>query len=154
MTSAPGSALAARVHWVVAELDARGEIDAHAALCLRHAIGAAHTRAVQTILVDLRDLTAINRVGVALLRAHAVDCQAHDQALGLLISGEERHRQIAEALERGGLGDALHYTDEPPCRAPRSACGSSIRRRASAAGAWRAPPGACRPAACAGREPR
>lgn len=114
MTSAPGSALAPRVHWVVAELDARGEIDAHAALCLRHAIGAAHTRAVQTILVDLRDLTAINRVGVALLRAHAVDCQAHDQALGLLISGEVRHRQIAEALDRGGLGDALHYTDEPP----------------------------------------
>lgn len=101
------------MHWVIAELDGRGEIDAHAALCLRHAIGAAHTRPVETILVDLRDLTAINRVGVALLRAHRVDCHSHGQTLGLLISGEERHRHIAEALERGGLADALHYTDEP-----------------------------------------
>lgn len=102
-----------RVHRVTCELDVRGEIDAHAAMCLRQAIGAGRAAPLQTILVDLRDLTAIGPDGVALLRAHDADCRAHGIELGLLISGHERHARIARALVLAGLGDALRYTIEP-----------------------------------------
>lgn len=119
MTIASGSTRHGRVHRVVAELDGRGEIDAHAALCLRHAIDAAQAGRADTVLVDLRDLTAIDRIGVALFRAHNGDCHSHGKTLGLLISGEERHRPIADAFGRGGLGETLRYAHEP--REPASA---------------------------------
>jgi anti-anti-sigma factor len=134
MTVAPGSMPdARRVHRVVAELDGRGEIDAHAALCLRHAIDAAHAGPATTILVDLRDLTAITPMGVALFRAHDADCRSHGETLGLLINGEERHRHIADAFERGGLADTLHFTGRPlppagACRLRLIEPASSVRR--------------------------
>ena len=101
------------VHRVIRELDARGEIDAHAAMCLHHAIGAASARAIEMILVDLRDLTAINPAGLALLTAHHANCHAHGVEFGLLIRGDERHDPVAEAFVLAGLGDALQYTCEP-----------------------------------------
>lgn len=146
MTIAPQSTPGGRVHRVVAELDRRGEIDAHAALCLRHAIDVAHAGPAATILVDLRDLTAINPIGVALFRAHDADCRSHGQTLGLLISGDERHRDIADAFERGGLADALHYTGRPrpPAAARRLRLiidpASSVRRGRLARAARRVSP--------------
>ncbi len=98
-----------RVHWVIAELDAGGEIDAHAAMCLRHAIDAARGGAIELILVDLRDLTAIDAGGLTQFRRHGADCRAHGIDLGLLISGAEHHDAIAEAFVLAGLGDQLHY---------------------------------------------
>jgi anti-anti-sigma factor len=84
-----------RVHWVVVELDAHGEIDAHAAMCLRQAIGEAHAGAIELVLVDLRDLTAINSAGLALLTTFNAGCQAHGMDLGLLIrSGGVKSRDV------------------------------------------------------------
>jgi anti-anti-sigma factor len=98
-----------RVHWVIAELDDRGEIDSHAAMCLRHAIEAARARTVELILVDLRDLTGLDTFGLELLTAQRADCRAHGVELGLLISGPERPNQIAEALVLAGIGDTLRH---------------------------------------------
>ena len=130
-----------RVHRVTAELDSRGEIDAHAALCLRHAIGAAHGGPVATILVDLRDLTAIDPIGVALFRAHDGDCRSHGHTLGLLISGDARHRHIADAFERGGLAATLQI------HRPAARAGHRVSPQAHRARFERAPrtPGAHRP---------
>jgi len=107
------TALRWRVHRVTCELDARGEIDAHAAMCLHQGIAARRAAPLEMVLVDLRDLTAIGPDGLALLRAHNADCHAHGIELGLLISGHERHDQIAEAFVLAGLGDALRYAIEP-----------------------------------------
>ena len=54
-------------------------------MCLRHAIDAARTAAIEIVLVDLRDLTAGNAAGLALFCAHTVGCHAHGMDLGLLI---------------------------------------------------------------------
>ena len=118
---APGDAMSAaakptlpwRVHHVVAELDARGEVDGHTAMCLRLAIDAAHPARTEMVRIDLRDLTAIDSAGLKLFAALNANCHAHGMDLGLLISGHERHRQIAEAFVLAGLGDTLHYTGEP-----------------------------------------
>lgn len=111
MTTTAPAPLRWRVHWAVCELDADGEIDEHAAMCLRHAIDAAHSAAIEIILVDLRDLTTVNAAGLALFRAHTAGCHAHGMELGLLIG---RHTpQIAEAFVLAGLGEQLRYTHEP-----------------------------------------
>jgi anti-anti-sigma factor len=108
-----------RVHWVVVELDARGEIDAHAAMCLRHAIGEARAGAIELVLVDLRDLAGIDSAGLALLTTHNARCQAHGMDLGLLIRSGGGHDTVAEAFVLAGLGHALHYAaDRRPPAAP------------------------------------
>lgn len=56
MTATTPVSLRWRVHWATCELDACGEIDEHATMCLRHAIDAACTGRVEIVLVDLRDL--------------------------------------------------------------------------------------------------
>ena len=113
MTVTPRPAQRWRVHRVVAELDVHGEIDRHAAMCLHQAIGDARASAVEMVLVDLRDLTAIDPAAVALLRAHHVDCQAHGVDLGLLIGRGEGHARITEALVLAGLGATLRFSGEP-----------------------------------------
>ncbi len=106
------TALRWRVRWVIAELDAGGEIDAHAAMCLGHALEAARGSAIELILVDLRDLTAIDAAALTQFSRHGADCRAHGIDLGLLISGGEHHDQIAEAFVLAGLCDQLHYACE------------------------------------------
>lgn len=101
------------MHWVIAELDVHGEIDAHAALCLHHAIAGARANAIDMVLVDLRDLTAITPAGATLFGAQRADCRTRGIELGLLISGRQRNAPVAQALVRAGLGDTLHYTCEP-----------------------------------------
>ena len=101
-------------HWVIAELDARGEIDAHAAMCLSHGIDAGLTANVKAIVIDLRDLTAIDATGLALFVRARADCQARGAELGLLMSGRASHVPIAYAFASVGLGGQLDYTGEPP----------------------------------------
>jgi anti-anti-sigma factor len=88
-----------RSHWVVAELDARGAIDAHAKMCLRHGIEGALASGADTIVVDLRDLLSIDPFGVALFAQTRAQCHAHGTRLELLISGDETGRAIAGALD-------------------------------------------------------
>jgi anti-anti-sigma factor len=108
-----------RVHHVVAELDARGEIDEHAAICLRCAIDGAQPSTTELVLVDLRDLTAIDDAGLRLFATRNADCNARGMEMGLLISGHERHDEIHEAFVLAGLGDALHHTSN--ARVPAAA---------------------------------
>jgi anti-anti-sigma factor len=111
-----------RPRWVIAELDVDGTIDGHTAMCLRHAIEDAPAGASATILVDLRELTAIDADGVELFVRHDATCRARGEELGLLICGEARHDEIARAFDEGGLGDQLQFTIDPapPPRAPRT----------------------------------
>jgi anti-anti-sigma regulatory factor len=110
-----------RPRWIIAELDVDGTIDEHAAMCLRLAIEDAPAGASATVLVDLRELTAIDADGVELFVRHDATCRAHGVELGLLICGEARHDEIASAFDEAGLGDQLQFTIEPapPPRAPR-----------------------------------
>jgi ABC-type transporter Mla MlaB component len=66
----------ARRHWVVAELDACGEIDVHAAMCLRNGVRGALALGATHVTVDLRDLAAIDGGASALLRRLRTDCRA------------------------------------------------------------------------------
>ena len=111
-----------RPRWVIAELDVDGNIDEHAAMCLQHAIEGARAGACATILVDLRELTAIDANGVELFVRHDATCRARSMELGLLICGDARHDEIARAFDEAGLGDQLQFTIEPgpPPRAPRT----------------------------------
>lgn len=135
MTLATSAALSSRVHRVIPELDARGEIDSHAAMCLRLAIQDARTDAFESVLVDLRDLIAIDSAGLALFGVHDSDCDAHGVTLELLLSGDTRHAELAEAFVRAGLGDMLRYADEP--EVPAVADHVGLRVRAGAARARR-----------------
>ena len=110
--SVPASAaLRWRVHWVIAELDVRGEIDDHATMCLRHAIDAAPVGAIELVLVDLRDLTAIDDGGLELFARLGADCCARGLDLGLLLDGNEHHDAIAEAFVLAGLGEQLRHAE-------------------------------------------
>ena len=106
-----------RPAWVIAELDARGEIDGHAAMCLRHAIEGTSTESTRPLLVDLRDLSAIDRAGLELFAEGHASCLARGVELGLLLSGHARHAAIAQAFVDAGLGEQLRFTG--PARTPR-----------------------------------
>ncbi len=56
----------ARARWIVVELDARGVIDAHAAMGLQFSVRGALEAQAGAIVIDLRDLVAIDAPGVAL----------------------------------------------------------------------------------------
>jgi anti-anti-sigma regulatory factor len=120
-THAPTSSRCDRPRWVIAELDVDGSIDEHAAMCLRLAIEGGRPGACATILVDLRELTAIDADGVDLFVRHDATCREHGVELGLLICGDARHDEIARAFDEAGLGDQLQFTIEPgpPPRAPQ-----------------------------------
>jgi anti-anti-sigma regulatory factor len=133
--SAPSSSRCARPRWVIAELDVDGRIDEHAALCLRLAIEDPRAGPSTTILVDLRELTAIDAGGVDLFVRHDADCRARGVELGLLICGDARHDQIARAFDEAGLGDQLQFTCEPAPPLPRT----RAPRRAAPPGAGSQP---------------
>lgn len=106
---------------MIAELDVHGEIDAHAALCLRRAIEAACARPNALILVDLRDLTAIDAAGVGVFVQANANCRSSGAQLGLLISGHERHDAVVAAFNAAGLVDQLQFTCEPHTSPPVTA---------------------------------
>jgi anti-anti-sigma regulatory factor len=120
-TPAPPPSRCDGPRWVIAELDVDGIIDEHAAMCLQHAMGGGRAGRSATILVDLRELTAIDADGVDLFVRHDATCRARGVELGLLICGDQRHDEIARAFDEAGLGDQLQFTIEPgpPPRAPR-----------------------------------
>jgi anti-anti-sigma factor len=120
-----------RPRWVIPELDARGEIDAHAAMCLQHTIQGAPTSGAGAIIVDLRDLTSIDAAALKLFVRAQADCRARGTDLGLLISGHERHDAIANAFGSAGLADQLQFTCEPlaPALAPAPALPRAPRLR-------------------------
>jgi anti-anti-sigma factor len=115
-----------RPRWLVAELDVDGAIDAHAALCLRNAIEDAGAVDGPALLVDLRDLGAIDAAGVRLLAAASASCRVRGMTLGLLISADARHDAIAGAFDAAGLDYARRVPQagaqsEPPPAARRVA---------------------------------
>lgn len=91
------------VHWVIPELDADGQIDGHAAMCLRVAITEAVAVDAADILIDLRDLTALDEDAIALLRWAHDACRAHALHLDLLVGVRAPHDTLAQALTRAGL---------------------------------------------------
>jgi anti-anti-sigma factor len=99
----------ARARWIVVELDARGEIDEHAAMCLQFSVRGAVEAQARAIVIDLRDLMAIDAPGVALFERADADCRARGISLGLLISADQRHDAIAGDLEAAGLVDRLLF---------------------------------------------
>jgi anti-anti-sigma factor len=125
MPGPPPAPRPTRPRWVIAELDAGGEIDDHAAMCLRQAIEA-HGSAAAPILVDRRELSAIDGVGLELFVRHHADCRTRGIELGLLICGDARQRAIARAFDAAGLGDQLQFvrasagTSEPRAPAGRA----------------------------------
>jgi hypothetical protein len=68
-------------------------------MCLSHGIEGALAGAADTIVVDLRDLLAIDPFGVALFAQTRAQCHAHEIKLELLISGDATGRAIADALD-------------------------------------------------------
>jgi anti-anti-sigma factor len=113
----------ARPRWVIAELDVNGEIDDHAAMCLQFAIEAACAVSAEKVLVDLRELMAIDAPGLALFVRHDADCRATEVGLSILICADARQEAIARAFTGAGLGDRLQYTFQPaaPPRPPARA---------------------------------
>jgi anti-anti-sigma regulatory factor len=140
-TPAPPPFRPSRPRWVIAEPDVNGTIDEHAALCLRLAIEDSRVGPSTTILVDLRELTAIAAAGVSLFVHHDADCRARGVALGLLICGDARHDEIARAFDEAGLGDQLQFTCEPgPPPRPRRTRLRRRHARAAHAGSQRSVP--------------
>lgn len=99
-------------------------LDEHAAMCLRLATehpgtGAARTR----IVIDLRDLTAVDARAVGLLDAATADCRAREDCLTLLLRHGAAHRAIADVFAAAGFAveradHAAPISPQAP-RAPR-----------------------------------
>jgi anti-anti-sigma factor len=115
-----------RPRWIVAELDVRGEIDAHAALCLHNAVDAAPAGVGADLLVDLRDLTAIDDDGLRLLVELRAGCRVRAIGLELLICGDAHHDAIAGAFDVAGLA----YTRSAPRASAHSEPPPAARRTA------------------------
>jgi anti-anti-sigma regulatory factor len=94
-------------------------------MCLRHALDHPAEPATQ-VIIDLRDLTAINSRALALLTTVTADCPAHAQGLTLLLGGGSDHAAIADALRCAGLGDQIVIASRSP--APASESPHGIRR--------------------------
>src|SRR5687767_11236777 len=78
------------LRWVVAELDAHGQLDEHAAMCLRLATDHP-AKAATRIVIDLRDLTAVDSRAVGLLDAATADGRARAAGLTLLLRHGAAH---------------------------------------------------------------
>lgn len=92
-----------RQRWIVAELDARAEIDTYAALCLRNALDAGDRAATPTVWVDLRDLLALGASALDVLVQANADCRARGSELAVLLGGHPLHDRVAEHLAAAGL---------------------------------------------------
>jgi anti-anti-sigma regulatory factor len=115
---------APRARWVIAELDVRGEIDDHAAMCLAFGVAAAREDDVLSLVVDLRELNAIDDHGIGLFLAHDAACRAAGVGLEILVCTDARQRAIVSAFTAAGLGDRLRsrepaFPAAPPPAAPR-----------------------------------
>jgi hypothetical protein len=82
-------------------------------MCLRHGIAGALAQGPSTVVVDLRDLTAIGAAGVALLAQLRADCRANAIELRLLICDGAHHGAIAHALTRRGLAIERRFAPRP-----------------------------------------
>jgi anti-anti-sigma regulatory factor len=124
-------------HWVIPELDAHGEIDSHAAMCMRFTIDALLAGGAAAIVIDLRDVTAVEGDGRALLiNAHRA-CRAAGVDLGLLMGVGVARGRVAGSLERAGLDTQLHPPQRPaPAPAPAPAPRRSPRPRHLPALQW------------------
>jgi anti-anti-sigma regulatory factor len=91
------------VHSVIPELGADGQIDAHAAMTLRLAFAEAIDVDGRDVLIDLRDLTAIDDDAIAVLRWARDACRAHDLHLALLVGDRAPSDPVPHALARAGL---------------------------------------------------
>ena len=92
-----------RPRLVIAELDARGEIDSHTALCLRCAIEDLLAHGASEIVIDLRDLTAIDRPALALLHQARRTAAAAGVPLSLLIDERSAGGDLVRVVGRSGL---------------------------------------------------
>jgi anti-anti-sigma factor len=97
---APVIAARFRPHRIVAELDAHGAIDGHAAMCLNYAIAGALAGGARSIVIDQRDLTTIDAAALALFAKGRADCHAHGVELELLVSDRAAHRALAHQRHR------------------------------------------------------
>jgi anti-anti-sigma regulatory factor len=108
----------ARPRWVIAELDVNGEIDDHAVMCLAYAIEGARDLVADTIIVDLRELTAIDDRRLGMFVAHDAACRADHVQLAILVCPDARQQAIVGAFMAAGLGDRLRFAQPPAPAAP------------------------------------
>lgn len=111
----------APTRWVVLELDARGEIDDHAAMCLRHAVAGALAMGAARIVVDLRDLSAVDAHALTLLEQLHADCAANATTLRLLVCEPADDDTIAGLRRRArpqGDPGAIDRVPSRPAGAP------------------------------------
>ena len=92
-----------RSRLVIVELDARGEIDSHAAMCLRVAIEDLVAHGVGEIVIDLRDLTAIDAPAIALLHEARRVAAAAGVVLSLLVDEQPSAGHVTRVLRQSGL---------------------------------------------------
>lgn len=107
--------IAPTARWPIPELDANGEIDDHAEMCLRFTVQDLVASGAAEIVIDLRDLTSINADAVALLAQTDGACRAAGAHLGLLIGGCSDSK-VAHVLQRSGL--PVHTAAQAPARQP------------------------------------
>ena len=101
-------------HRVIAELDVHGEIDSHAAMCLQLTITDVAAGTAVAIIIDLRDLIAIDEAAIAVLKRAQDVCRGRGIHLGLLIGVRGPQDTLAHALGRAGLTTQSHVDDQRP----------------------------------------
>jgi anti-anti-sigma regulatory factor len=105
------------VRRVVAELDVRGEFDEHASMCLRQAVDDPAGLTTR-IVIDLRDLTGLDRRGLQLLNEAIDDTRARETSLTLLLCGGDTQAAIVDAVVSAGL--RVELTTGTPSATPHA----------------------------------
>lgn len=81
-------------------------------MCLRQAIRGACAAAAATLVVDLRDLTAIDAAGLTMFVRATARSRGRGVQLALLVWGDAHHDAIVDAFNPAGLAEQLLFTCE------------------------------------------
>lgn len=117
-----GLRIVRRSRLVIAELDARGEIDSHAAMCLRFTIEDLLAHGASEIVIDLRDLTGLDARAIALLHEARRVAAAAGVPFSLLVDEQSSASNLTRVLRHSGLrlqSPPQRTQPQPQARSPR-----------------------------------
>lgn len=98
---------------VVTPVVLSGHLDRPGAARLERSLEGARAKGAKMIVVDLREVTSIEAVGLGALQRAEARCRQSGVRLRLLVPGRHGHEALRRAFEVAGLVEQGRFTDGP-----------------------------------------